>query len=232
MSVWDPMKKMKMTTFSTLPKKMRCKVGDKVVNLREDQKLLARFLVVQQSRPSLTQSLHKATGKFEFSVIPRSFFSSDGLLLIPSDKSAIVDVIERYKVSKLIESRKEMTGIEGLHGRYRVCIIDAMAVVQAIQKGPSTVTCLDFAAAFVQSIQRIVSKYDEGRVIFDHYIPNSLNDQTHAKRSAGIEPVKFEIKDSTNIKLVNLKIFLSNIEIKAQLTRDFAIVYYTQCCNL
>lgn len=45
-----------------------------------------------------------------------------------------------------------------------------------------------------------------------------LKSQTQGKRSAGVEPVKFDIKDSTNIKLVTLKILLSHIEIKSKLT--------------
>ena len=47
MSVWDPFKKMKLKTFSTSHKKTIHKVGNKLVKLREDQQLLARFLVVQ-----------------------------------------------------------------------------------------------------------------------------------------------------------------------------------------
>jgi hypothetical protein len=93
-----------------------------------------------------------------------------------------------------------------------------MAVVQSIKKGPTMATCSDFAQAFVRSIKKIMSDYNEGRVIFDRYINNSLKDQTRGKRSAGAEPVKFDIKDSTNIKLVPLKTLLSHIETKARLS--------------
>lgn len=105
-----------------------------------------------------------------------------------------------------------------VESRYKVCIIDAMAVVQAIKKGPSMVYCSDFAYAFVRSIKKIISGYDEGRVIFDRYLENSLKVQTRVKRSAGIDPVKFDIKESTNIKLVPLKTLLSHIETKSKLT--------------
>jgi len=45
--IWDPMKKMKLKTFSICQKKINCKVANnKLVKLREDRQLLARFLVV------------------------------------------------------------------------------------------------------------------------------------------------------------------------------------------
>jgi hypothetical protein len=57
MSIWDPMKKIKLKTFTTCRKKTQCKVGNKLVKLREDRQLLARFLLVQQSRPIMIQSV-------------------------------------------------------------------------------------------------------------------------------------------------------------------------------
>ena len=60
--------------------------------------------------------------------------------------------------------------------------------------------------------------YTEGRVILDRYISNSLKSQTRAKLNVNIESVKFNIYDKTNIKMVPLKTFLSQIETKSQLT--------------
>ena len=220
-SIWDPMKKIKLKTFSTCQKKTNCKVGNKLVKLREDRQLLARFLVVQQSRPSVIQSLSETIGKYTFSVIPRSLFSSDGLLLIPTDKSAFVHAIEEYKMEPSSESGGDVITPDTsnrVEDRYNVCLIDAMAVVQAIKKGPSMVTCSDFAQAFVRSICNIMSSYREGRVIFDRYIENSLKAQTRGKMYAGVDPVKFDIKDSTNTKLVPLKSMLSHTETKSKLT--------------
>ena len=93
----------------------------------------------------------------------------------------------------------------------------------------------------------MISEYNEGRIIFERYEENSLKAQTRSKRCAGIDPVKFDIKDSTNIKLVPLKSLLSHIETKSKLTeylgkaalRDFAdsskkvVVVYGDCtyCN-
>ena len=43
--------------------------------------------------------------------------------------------------------------------------------------------------------------------------------KTRNKRSGGVEHVRFDINDSTNIKLVPLKSFLSHIDTKAKLTQ-------------
>lgn len=226
-SIWDPMRKAKLKTFSSCRKKTQCKIGAKLVKLREDRQLLARFLVVQQSRPGMIHSLGDTIGKYEFSVIPRSLFTSDGLLLIPSDKSSFIHAIETYgtepnsQSEDQINEQQDSPNIEtsGEDKKTdKLCIIDAMAVVQAIKKSPSMVDCSDFAAAFVRSIRKIASQYDEARVIFDRYIDDSLKAQTRGKRTAGIEPVKFDIKDNTNIKLVSLKTLLSHNYTKSQLT--------------
>ncbi len=90
------MKTAKLKTCPTYQKKATCRVRDKLVKLREDTQLSARCIVVQQSRPTLVSSLGDTIAKYEFPVIPRSLFSSDGLLLIPTDKSAFIHVIEHY----------------------------------------------------------------------------------------------------------------------------------------
>jgi len=46
----------------------------------------------------MIESLGDSIGIYEFSIIPRSLFSSDGLLLIPTDKSAFVHAIEEYRI--------------------------------------------------------------------------------------------------------------------------------------
>ena len=52
-SVWDKMKKLKVKVFSNWMEKTKVRVGDKVINLREERELLGRFLIIQGSRPSL-----------------------------------------------------------------------------------------------------------------------------------------------------------------------------------
>ena len=56
-SIWNPMKKLKLKTHSTWMAKRKVRVGDKIIKLREERQLLARFLVIQQSRPELVPKL-------------------------------------------------------------------------------------------------------------------------------------------------------------------------------
>ena len=77
----------------------------------------------------------------------------------------------------------------------------------------------DVAKAFVNSIRRVVHGYEEGRVIFDHYIENTLKAYTCARRTSKIELVKYDINDETYIKHIPLKVLLSHIETKSQLTK-------------
>ena len=217
------MKKIKLKPFNTCQKKTKCTLSNKLVKLREDRQLLARFLVVQQSRPTMIASLQDTIGTYEFSVIPRSLFSSDGLLPLPNDKSAIIHCIEEYQLKQANQPEGDITALPDRQNgseedRYNICITDAMAVVQAITKATTMVYCSDFAQAFIHSITKIMSGYKEGRVIFDRYIENSLKSQTRNKRSGWVEPVRFDINDSTNIKLIPLKTFLSHIDTKAKLT--------------
>jgi len=70
------------------------RVREKVIKLREERQLLARFLVIQQSRPELVPKLPAIIGDYKMSVHPRSLFASDGSLLIHTDKSSFMHAIE------------------------------------------------------------------------------------------------------------------------------------------
>ena len=93
-SIWDPMKKLKLNTHSTWMAKQKVRVGDKIIKLREERQLLARFLVIQQSRTELVPKLPDTIGDYDMSVVPRSMFANDGSLLIPTDKSSIMHAVE------------------------------------------------------------------------------------------------------------------------------------------
>ena len=73
---------------------MRVTLGDKVIKLLEERQLLACFLIIQQSRPELVPQLSATIGNYEMAITPRSMFALDGSLLIPTDKSSIIHVIE------------------------------------------------------------------------------------------------------------------------------------------
>ena len=72
LSIWDPMKKLKLKTFSNWMEKTEICVGDKVIKLREERQLLGIFLIIQGSQPELVPKLEKTIGEYEMSVVPRS----------------------------------------------------------------------------------------------------------------------------------------------------------------
>jgi hypothetical protein len=153
MSVWDTMKKMKLKTFSTWMAKTRVSVGEKVIKLREERQLLARFLVIQQSRPELVPRLPATIGDNEMAVTPTSMFISDRSLLIPTDKASIIHAIEEAKpIQAVTQAPLTQTPVQSpaqddthdgllniliddsVEPHDRVIIIDSMAVVQCMKK--------------------------------------------------------------------------------------------------
>ena len=93
-SIWDKITKLKLKMFSNWTTKARLNIGDKIIKLREERQLFARFLVIQQSRPEMVPKLEATIGEYELSVIPRSLFAVDGSLLVCKDKSNLVTIIE------------------------------------------------------------------------------------------------------------------------------------------
>ena len=81
-------------THSTWMAKQKVRVGGKIIKLREERQLLARFLVIQQPRPELVPKLPDTIGDYEMSVVPRSVFANDGSLIITTDKSSIMHAVE------------------------------------------------------------------------------------------------------------------------------------------
>ena len=105
-SIWDHMKLRKLQTFSSTKKSVKVKLQEKVVTLREERNLMTRFVLTSRSRPEI--DLPKYLGKHEFSVVPRSMFSSAGQLNLGSDKSStmrkIEDLIEKSTTGEKIDT--------------------------------------------------------------------------------------------------------------------------------
>ena len=215
MSVWATMKKIKLKTFSNWMEKTRVRLGDKVIKLREERQLLARFLVIQQSRPELVPRLPATIGDYEMAITPMSMFATDGSLLIPTDKASIIHAIEeatpiqteiqsspRAPVQTPVQTTVEAPAQDEsqhcplnvhiddpIELPYHVIIIDAMAVVQCMKKSPDMKTILNFKDAFVKRIAKLVKSYNEARIIFDRYdIAQSLKQKTRAKRDGVRNP--------------------------------------------
>ena len=77
-SIWDTIKKEKIATFVSNNKGFTVIINNETYQIKEERKLLNRFLVVSRKRPDLDLPIE--LGKYEFFVTPPSMFASDGTL--------------------------------------------------------------------------------------------------------------------------------------------------------
>ena len=207
-SIWSPLKKRKLPTFSENCASVKVKLKDKVATLREERRLLTRFLMAYRERPEVDLPTH--LGEYEFSVVPRSMFNSDGRMLLATDKSSVM-----HEIEKMLEPEDAI--IEPVLQGDRVVMFDGMGLVNKMKKTAAIKTCKDFADAFVQRILLESRTFQQINLIFDRYMTTSLKAKTRDKRTKGIS-TRYKIADDTNIENVSLKSLLSHVETKQELT--------------
>lgn len=257
LSVWDKMTKKKLGTYKSGNASTEIRVGDKVVKIKEERALLQRCIVISRKRPEL--DLKECIGTYEFGVVPRSLFASDGSLLLAYDKASILHHLEKLssnaqqtEVDRNEATESEPSGNQAEYvplqvaatpaehtkgeinqpSRYRVVIIDGMAVVNSVIKTEQMKTCQDFADSFLAIICNIAANYDEVRLVFDRYMKTSLKEQMRTKRTKG-NSTFYHVKDTTLIQNISLKDFLSDIRTKAELTEYLAnkVVCHSRSSN-
>ena len=232
------MRKLKLKMWTNLSKKIKVPLENKIIKLREERQLLGRFLVILGSRPGLVPKLSEVIGNFEMSVVPRSLVAVDGTLYIPSDKSSLMKTIEGGKskdISVLTNSRNGT--------RKRILIVDAMETLKSINKTPKMIKIYDLQEEFIKRIVKMMKGYDEGRIVFDRYVDQSLKHKTRSKRSEtstefAVHPdmcLTMSIKDllsasstkrklTTMIALATLEHFMSNNNAEVVVVYDNKIV--------
>ena len=167
--------------------KTKVHVDDKIIKLREERELLARFLIIQGSRPELVPKLEEMIAEYEMSVVPRSLCSVDGSLYIAVDKASLMLAAEGAMVelaAKTVSSiADDDTQVDTIPHRElpKVLIVDAMAVLQSMKKTPMMLQLCDLQEAFIKRIQFMMVGYCEGRVIFDRYQGQSLKNKRRQK---------------------------------------------------
>ena len=70
MSICDPLPQLNLKRFATWMKSKSVRVGDKMIKLKEDRKLLIKITLIVQRRPDLITRMEDMVGNFEMSVIP------------------------------------------------------------------------------------------------------------------------------------------------------------------
>ena len=136
LSVWDSMKRRKISTFKCNNETAEITSGGKVIKLKEERGLLQRFVIAARSRSDL--DLKECIACYEFGVIPRSLFASDGSLLLAYDKSKILHGLEnmvKANESQLQENPEVAVNIILTDSHHKkVILFDGMALVNSIKK--------------------------------------------------------------------------------------------------
>ena len=130
-SVWSTIPRLQLKLFKTMNDKVQLKVNNKMVQVREERKLFTRFLLVKEARPDLC--LEDAIGTHEFSLFPRSLMDSNGNLLLPSNKAELLN--------KIITSLPDTPAAVAPSYTTLLDLIDGMALVNALKKYKTTLTC-------------------------------------------------------------------------------------------
>ena len=184
-------KKNKLYSFTNLDPKDKSSNQKRVIKLREEREFFSRYLIIQQQRPELVPRLEDVIGHYEMSDNARSLFGTDGCLLTPNDKSDLLNFVKALVKKKQEEkaSLPSPTPTETplpseIQNSVKVIVIDAMAIIQCIKKTADMLTIKDLVNEFIIQIKGILSPYDEGRVVFDQYLENSLKSNTRRKTSA------------------------------------------------
>ena len=166
---------MKLKTFTNFMPQTAIRLGEKVLKLWEDRELLGRCLIIQTCRPELIPKLDEIIGHHEMGVVPRSICSNDGSLLIPSDKSSLMKVIENMSGPVNIENNNLPT-ILPIRGAEKISILDAMGALRSA-KTAKIKTLSDLSNEFCKRVEHLTKQSGEVHVLFDNYRETSLKTQ-------------------------------------------------------
>ena len=187
-SIWEPLKKRKITTFKIHVKSCNIKTKEGVVNIKEERKLMSRFIVASRTRQDI--DLPHYFGEYEFSVVPRSLFNRYGVLIPSKDKSSVFHLIKDLSPASVITDSGELAG-----GDNKVIVLDAMAIDNSIQIENNDIKlCKYFAAKFVNRVQLKSFTFKEARAFFDRYDELSLKSKTRQNR-AGVTQTQYKVED-------------------------------------
>ena len=148
-SLWSPMKKRNLKTFKVQVKSIKSKSGGKIIQLKEEKNLVSRFLITARKRPEL--ELERCIGDYEFSVVPKSLFTEDGVPLACKDKFTVMNILENLENSEV-----QLPGDAPYNS---AIIIDGMAVVNEIVKDKSMKTCKVSVVSNISNHEKYLSLF-------------------------------------------------------------------------
>ena len=161
-------------------------------------------------------------GKYEMSVFPCSFFTSDGRLIIEKGKVKLMTQIIQKKPQEKTDNKIEE--------KKRVIVIDAMCEARALKKYPDT-TKNDPPERNVCTENRNKDfSYHEAHVLFDMYhelydfiLKGGARDDRAQNALGTTTTVDYEIHDEMSIKKTSLNELFSCTPTKRRLTKYLAL---------
>ena len=213
-SIWDSITKSKLPTFGSNVKTVTVKIKYQLVQVKEEHKLISRFLIVCRTRHDI--DLPSYLGDYEFSVVPRSLFTPDGQLYKSTDESVILNEMENL-TNQAQDVLFHTSSVP--NEKNNVIIFESMAIVNSISNENSKYikTCEDFENVFTNQIIDESQRFSEIRIIFDFYLHTSLKSKTRNDRTNGTQ-ILYKVDDSTIIKLLKISKFRSHIMTKQDWT--------------
>ena len=208
-SIWAPIKLLRLPTFRVVNKKIKIAINDKYVELQEHVELFSRCALVASSNREF--DMKEVIGRHELSVMPRSLMLSDGSLIPGHEgKSSLMNAIAH-------DGNELNTTSDLLR---KTIIIDAIYVVQSLDNKTNQIkTCADIARHFIAKCAYHADRYGSIRISFDKYLDVSLKNATRERRKRQVASIQFKIDDTTEI-IGSLKQFLSNEETKSNLAKS------------
>ena len=220
-NLWVPVKKRSLQTWKSTTKRIKLKVDQKVVELKEDRNLVACLLLVAKSKSNI--NLEHAVGDHELSVVPRSLFSDDGQMLPCGGKSCLMSKLEGLIRASPVSSENQEGNLDNVNQsenvtNYHVALVDGMAELKSLSKPENVKTCLQLADHFCSHVWEKFGMMDEVHmncIVFDRYdFPNSLKEATRIHRPFMQTPVENHVTDTTNIAKISMTKLLSHPKTK------------------
>ena len=199
-------------TFAFNDKEITITVNKELVNIKEERKLMSRFLLALRSRPDIDLPCY--LDECELSLICRSLFTVGGCLHKTTDKPFVASELRKFYTDENSFNESSNDPSEE-----KVFIFDSMVIVSKINIKKSKIkACADFVEVFVERILDESLEYDEVRVVFHRYVKKSLKTQTRISRTKSYSTV-YRVMDETKIDDLETNTLLSSIETKNDLTK-------------
>ena len=121
---------------------------------------MSRFAITARTHPEIDWPAY--FGSYEFSVVPKSLFATDGCLRLSTEKASIAQ--ELLKVLQECNESTESFNESTKSNIPKVNIFDGMVIVNTVDIKKEK-TCDEFTTSFTNIIKRESLSYNEERII-------------------------------------------------------------------